>query len=465
MFGKKILSIVGLFLLGNQFSYVSADCAPTLDGDIVCTSCNGENADGFYYAEGTGSSSGTNILIKVTESVGTASCNKVTVPGYYKSENGSFYKVVQTNSIASLVTSSIGETAAGNIDSYDDSLILDGSQNKLTMGTDGNFLFTDVNQVFTSGGTSKVVLKSPDANSIVLNTEIVSDDYCVSNAQKILKRDDGYCIANSCDSLIYCANGTGVCTAVTFTTDRNVRDTTHCNPSSSANKSNCDAGYYILDAGTANANFVETEATGTLWKCNDSAGNCNVVPDASIPYGYLKNSWVSTTTPYIMCNGNGSTGTCTAITKDSIHKESNVCTGTKPGDIIENGNDYKLCVGESIDPVELAGNTATVKYFIGYADGATNIFSSKMLNGYYFMVDITADEDVILHTYEGPSNKYKYTAGDLKVVEYSDGDRLNGICKSTSFTEFTKDYKENDTVDYYKMGTPVEGPLATSEEP
>jgi len=337
--------------------------------------------------------------------------------------------------------------------------------NNCVPGDDGKLILAD-GTGDVSANKYVVEIKSEGAECDLV-TRIDGDDVCVSD-KKVISTDlqTSFCTANACDSYMNCAT-TGICTGVKYTTGRvQARDPTLCNPSTEA-KTNCDAGYYILDAATANANLVETGVEGTLWECKDSAGDCGVVDSTAIPYGYLKNQKSGTATGYIKCDGNGTSGTCTAILTSDIHKDDDNCTGNKPGDLIENGGIFKLCIDATIAPVALGiTSTSPIKYFIGYDNTATNIFKTKMLQfgetpvTYYFMVDIqTNGNDVLLHAHEGEASKYKYTGADLKVVEYSDETRIAGICAGTSFTEFTKDYKSTDTVDYYVMGTPGNGPL------
>jgi len=94
---------------------------------------------------------------------------RVEIPGYYKLKDDSYYKVAHSTFTATSVTSSPGANTKGQIDDADDGLILDSTGNKITMDGSGEYLYLDDEQVFTSGGTTNVVLKSNGGNSIVMD--------------------------------------------------------------------------------------------------------------------------------------------------------------------------------------------------------------------------------------------------------------------------------------------------------
>lgn len=158
-------------------------------------------------------------------------------------------------------------------------------------------------------------------------------------------------------------------------------------------------------ANTPDTTFTNSAVEGVLWKCNDDAGDCNYVPAAQIPYGYLMNIG-QTNYPYIFCDGNGTSGTCTAIAKGSLTVSETAfgdCSGKQIGDLMEYQGAYKLCIASG-KPVTLGSGAAVVKYFMGYDESATNVFASKMADGFYFMVDIQiGGNDILLHDY----GKYK----------------------------------------------------------
>jgi len=151
-------------------------------------------------------------------------------------------------------------------------------------------------------------------------------------------------------------------------------------------------------ANTESTTFTDSAVDGVLWECKNSAGDCGPVDANEIPYGYLKNLGHSTYT-YMSCNGNGTTGTCTAIDKSTITVDAAVfdsCSGMKPGDLMQYNDGYAICIATK--PVALGSGAAVVKYFVEYAESTTNIFGSKMVDGYQFMIDIqVGGNDVLLH--------------------------------------------------------------------
>jgi len=457
MFAKKFLSIVALLFIGLQNSKVSAVCEPKSntgsDCDLTSTSCT-TGDDGFYVA------TDNEILVEVS-SEGTI-CNKVTTTGYYKGKTSGYYYVKSGTYNDFSSEASDDNTAVGEIDTKTTpSLILDGDGNKLAFGGSGNelYLLTDAKKVFTDDAASTVVVKSV-GDSIIIDNSINGADVCVSNVGLITTNiRQGFCTNNACAQYKNCAN-TGVCTDVVYTTSRAEHEP-ECKPNDSTLKANCEAGYHVMESGSLVNNG---DAGTTLYNCNGE-DNCSLI--TNIPTGYLINGNKNnkSTYAYLECNGIN----CKAIEVG----EADNCTGKKAGDLIYSGSVYKICISTSI-PVEISYANIG-KYFVKHDSTAdsSNVFQDNKtdLNSYHFMVEINALETSVSgngvtfpSTKEGNTVKYRYADDNQKIYEKNDATRLTTIClNSNNMVEYTKDYKDDDTVDYYVQGsTSTKGPLSSN---
>lgn len=388
MFGKKILSIIGLLFIGCQISFVSADgCAPTYTSDSECTpaDCDGTDADG-YYAVG-------NKLVEITGSDSTASCSVVTTPGYYIDVDGAFHSVNYSKIRSDADDESDCTGNAGKFKTGGEAFcVADGKE--LTLGDSKKYLFTDSDTIFTSNVNNDVIVTST-AKSITVDKTSMNFiyNYCVDTNKVVRKRKEDLCdTENTGDCTYYKCDGTKCESNNINLVSNEERENGTCDFNNADSKC-VNGGYYLyVTADDTKAPVENISATGpfTLVQCTSNP-NWSCGEPATKPVGYLSNSGKGDdgNALYIKCEQNG---TCTPV--------ADIETGLK-----------SLAVGThlvSIDTADLLGIGQESSKFVVITRGDSSATASKIGNGY---VTTTTSQFVIQND----------TAGDL----YSCTDETN----------------------------------------
>jgi len=276
MFGKKILSIIGLLLVGSQISSVKADCtiSSVTGSDYVLAGEDCVN-NGYYVAfvngggdnqlnDDTGVTGGKGKLIKVDGSDSTKAV-LVNDIGYFKSPDG---KIISNdyNGDAKLVESATGENGKecnGNVgklvtisgavelcltDTIGVALKDSGSgKNYLMKNAAGNIFTIDNNK-------SNIVIKDGD-KALTFNSDYGDSEYCVYGSNEIQDRIANFCSGTILDAMYSCE--AGLC---------------------SQSDSPVGAGNYIVQNGV-NYNLYECTENGGTVTCeiDEAAGHNGVI--------------------------------------------------------------------------------------------------------------------------------------------------------------------------------------------
>jgi len=463
MFGKKLLSIVGLLFIGNQISSVSAGCTPTyVDGSVSgCDSCDGTDADGLYYVEGTGENT-DHILISVSGSDSTASCSQINDAGYYRTLDGNYYKVIHSTFIASTVETVANAVACapGKFELQNGKFCLD-STNVLTMGDDKKYLFKGSTDVFSAGETN-VVLKSNE-NSITLDNTINGKEYCVTEELEIMGTKESYCADAECETYYYCTSGVcseveDVCEAYTPDPDGSKCDI------NDYDSSKCPDGYYLVDGD--DGQLISSVATGTLIQCTEANEGNECVEVEDIGVGYYRNIGNGDgNIPFIFC---GTDGICTGTAVEEVAADGNCSSSMnvnnegislEVGAIISNGPKYMFCLDTNAAGSVVIGYQVDEETSHFMSVDATNAFLEIKSNS-FVQLDISKG-NVLLKTYETNEipERYQYTNSNNQIKDRAAGSDDTSMCSAGSVVavnEFKNDACNDRTISkkriaYYKV--------------
>jgi len=298
MFGKKILSIVGLLFVSSQLVY--ADVC-TYDGNNIETlvgSCNGK----VYLLNSAG-----NIIVSESAEgcVDENKCILVNCPSSSCVKSESYNGLITT--VDKLFSCTSGECVNVGI-----AATLDSS----------NYLvnYIDENNLSVVGNSDGDIVFKTDFNGEYCITEegIVGEAVTTPN-ERMNKFCAGDCTIYNCNS--------GVCTTDLALSCRNAGAPT-CNPTKTVTDDENDN----QEACTADAYYLRES---DIYYCRGGTVICQKLEGAQIPRGYFVNTGVADS--YIRCDGT----TCDAVTKESITKTD--CSGKKPGDLIFASSNYRIC--------------------------------------------------------------------------------------------------------------------------
>ncbi|OUM69759.1 hypothetical protein PIROE2DRAFT_57191 [Piromyces sp. E2] len=506
MFGKKILSLVGVLFLGSQIASVNAACQITISGcpgDCQCElgSSHDTCQNGYYaVAAGDGANKTPNsgitdgLLIKFSgDNVGD-DCNVITDNGYYKSLETNKY-IVKGASGANMITAGNGCTA-GKVDSEDGyKFCLDGTAgdgtNKISWN-DGNYYLVDTTtaDVFTGDTNGVAVVVSKDdaivdagltndsKNYLVINKkasygtpttavdQIIAvtnggtdlgkvtagfsdgDDYCVSDATKqITPKIDNFC--NSALSSVDCDQYyTYESTGGTFSIEIPKRTVKTC--TGIIGLTSCsDGDYYIVSAGSLQQT---PSGTGQLYKCVEETTNNVVCRKDLSTVGYLKNSdgvkndSGDKTIPYIQCNAlaSGGNGVDTSNEDNCIALEAlGQVDGCTASDV------GKLI--KTVGGYQLCIDASTPKplatpgnFLVDASKASTFETTGTGADSGYFVVAQLGND----HAIRKPQDMKKYIYASAKqVYTKSDSGAYDAICQSTTTLKDAKEYILNKDVD------------------
>lgn len=466
MFGKKVLSIISLALLGSQ---VSGKMLSECTGD---TTCGAAATTGYCYKNKRIYKSGSGCYVSgtpvtssdVTENVylfegdtpvtlGASNGGTVGTPGdlvmFQCFADGANFKCARTYGYAQIDDSYC--TISANAAKTNECVAVSGGTCEAVSDTGSLYENTGAKFCLVDSGTTEgsavdvalnqkknYLMKIPGANvftdSVVTTKSIViqstqyaitmqyltaGEDYCLSSTGYVVTdRKVDFCgdTSNSC-AKYYSCDTNGLCDDTTNPpcTRDEVEDA--CNPSTGAN---CNQGYYITSdqAGTTLVDGKNPSSlTGTLWDCplnaGTTGGTCNKKTDV---VGFVPNkSSYSDVIPYIKCvygvDGANIKNSCSAILASAITGATD-CTG-KTGDLIKDTGDQskiKICVDEIIGhAVPLAiDNTSTVNgnYFVSV--NSINVFAGSVAVGDYYAIVSVDGEKATLASKSDPAPKYRY---------------------------------------------------------
>jgi hypothetical protein len=410
MFSKKLLSIVGLLLVGSQISKVSATCIPAFS--VSCTiapeySCQ-TNEYGYYFVDDT--------LVKVT---GETTCEKVQTSGYYKTKSNKYYYVKHDKTFSTEITPVSSEYALGKI-STAGKLCVDADPDHgidISSNNGNLYIVPNTDTILASTGSNVLVKSEEDAltffnptadNYVVVDTggilggtagDIVAvttalvkdetitgtEEYCVdSETRAILEKKKEFCEGGSEDHCeFYYTCTTGVCEDTTT----KIKRRSGCDPTDSDTFSNCATGYHV-------------DNSKILYDCTQ---NSSCTPQHNI-IGYVKD--IENSNNYIKCiaTSNLDNGLvkneCESIPITGL---KTVCNeeGAGVGALINHGTDgVSICLTDDADGhKKLVGAAAT--YFISSETVNTFVKTASEVEGSLVMLNTDVNDQVVLNTQEG----------------------------------------------------------------
>lgn len=288
MFGKKILSIIGLLLVGSQISSVKAACTiSSVSGDNYTLEGDECETNGYYVAfvngdgdnqlnDATGVTGGKGKLIKVSGSDKTSAV-VVTDIGYFISPDGQYISN-DHNGDAKLVVPATGESGqecSGKVGELV-TITTGGATGRKKRGTTVELCLTStISVALKDSGSGKnylmenaagnifsnadsetypnIVIKDGD-KSLTFNSDYGDSEYCVYGSNEIQDRITNFCSGTILDAMYSCE--AGLC---------------------SQSDSPVGAGNYIVQNGD-NYNLYEcTVSSGTVTCEIDEAANHNGV--------------------------------------------------------------------------------------------------------------------------------------------------------------------------------------------
>lgn len=417
MFGKKILSIVGLLFLGNT---VSATCTWTaVSGDEYTLTTSTCNTSGYYVAfqaddngdtdkkvnDATNVSSGYGVLFQVDGANDTVG-RKVTDVGYFISGDGKYISNdYQGNAKILSDVAGCTDDNIGKLVQIDDG----GARRKRTItyevclgekSTLGEFasvpfsgsdtkkylLTLDKDKLFSDDAAKGGVISIAE-KAITWDNGNDDTDFCVDTDTKVvLTRPAEYCNnsgKDECGSYYSCTSG-----SCSDTSSAEKRTTGVCNIENSETYGSCQAGYYL-------------KVDNTLMYCTGS--RCDPQPNTIgylVKYGDSEN--------YIKCiakgekSGSYEGNVCSTIAISALKNE---CSAGKGGfgDLIkDDSGNIKICNTETTDVMVTASDetNSVAEYFIN-ANVASGVFTNTAQGESSLVMINIAGGNVILNTKAG----------------------------------------------------------------
>lgn len=356
MFGKKILSIVGLLFVSSQLVYADENC--TYGGNQIATAdfCNGK----VYLLNNSGNAKIDNSLASGCTSGGNE-CILVNCPTSTCEKSESYNGLITTD--GELFSCTNGDCI--NVD-----IATLGGNNYLVNDIDENNLFVGGN----NGGTIEV------------KTNFNGQDFCVDKNWAIYERKNGLCNADvddedeDCTHYYDCTEGES-CTVSLSNRDPNA----DCVPTVDTK---CAAGYYLVDGGE-----LSTES-GALWKCFGKNGDNCQNKDSDHQIGFLVNAGSDdTNTKYIQCAG--TTGSCT------IAPIGNDCVATETVGKATYGQLYKENLGSSYELCLYDGGKKSItigdpkKYLIEKKANILGFTKDEIVDTKYVVLEVDAYQNIL----------------------------------------------------------------------
>jgi len=466
MFGKTLLSIVGLLFAGSKFvsaGTITFKDIPACDSAYESkTSCGGDDVAASTYcysnnrlfgfsADNTEKTDCNKILALTLESInivtlgdaiatadlGSIGSAYIDTVAIYDCDNDSCQRVtglVKKEGVAEyyMVGTGSGDDAAVNLDDNTEYLVFDGT---------GAIAYSKQDDAFKK------------------NASRDGDNLCVDGSSVLWEtRKKALCGADSDCSYYDCKDG--VCTLTRVNTlPKSIEGGDECDPATCTDDK-CAAGYHLVGG-------------NTLYYCDGSTG-CGkaALTEENIPIGYLVNADGG----YIECKFNDGSRVCSAAspTAAGCQTVGGLHTTTDAND----ATIFNLCLdttGSTIS-VDLSTDTdengaidSAGKYMI--ALGTTGLFGvdGRADAAYYLTVEVDGDGNVTVLK-EADSVRYRYTATDATThtsTLYQVYDRAtaqgktspNDICDASGakpfefkLVQWTLEPAANDAVDYYIEG-------------
>jgi len=380
MFGKKLLSVVGLLFLGSQIISVEAGCAPTLnEGECDPLGC-GSGDDGLYFITDEYDQKSYTVEIK---NDGT-SCDKKEAEGVCGvSVDGEGHCNVNNN----------------------------------CLGEDNGKLFLNGSKIY------KVTVNEETNKKITVSCgpETLSGNYCTTGSgSNIVSTIDGYC---GVGGLNCAANGeTYSCTDGVCDQDFNPRS---CKRSTcgynGTSFSGCNNGdYLIVDVG--NGLVKDTKKTdGVLYHCTGST-TCDIVTDIKV--GYYRNGGSINDFPYISCKKVGEPPS-DSMQCAPIAVAPGACDSESIGKLVMGGNNkdvVNICLDVGISLLLEDDSLVDSEYFMEMEVTGTVFGGYAGESGEYAVVKVLAKGNEI-HLVEEPNlaghapDMYKYSNIRNTIIE------------------------------------------------
>lgn len=502
MFGKKLLSIIGLLFAG-QIAYVSADCEPAYDSGLKLNE-DGDCTVGYYLLNKAGTaalasgadtecSGDTCKLVYCSDTTGSTACVPQTVTGLvtYALDGETILectdgdcKITEPTESQCSVALAGGIITGGSklcITAVDDSEVVfdydvtGDSYYYIEVAVDSTTVFTGptavqddpkkvlvkigkgIAQLVESFGDTTTSYLAHDGNSEIAvkyggstidkNTGLTGGTpiYCVNGETSAIEdRKANFCGSNVACSQ-YCTFSDGVCTKITTDAQFVFERSATCNPiGTSEEKAACNPGYFIkyngalITASTTVATIEEDASKLSLIECTGT--DCTPIDSGSFPIGYIANS-----DPL----SNGSTSgnvpfiKCTANNSCSTIEAADNKSSCDASGVLVNSDSFCLKTEGTIT----AALDAPGKYLLNTSD--TSIFNTNTSADHYVIVEIkygsvlmVRKDDIVA---EGGEFRYVYTDDTLEIF----GRKNTNICSSNkTIKEFMLD-KQDDIIKTY----------------
>jgi len=476
MFGKKLLSLVGLLYISCKIASVSAVCTPTYDSGLkigtecqpgyylinkegngfidgeVSTVCNGEDAGGENY--------NTCKLVYCSKNDGSTACVSQTVTGLvtYRLDGATILECTGGDCKVVIASETSCTTAlAGGIITDGSKLCINaesGSEKLFDYTVEGDqyyYINVAVDSTTVFGSNEKVLVKI--GKGIAAKTTAFVDqqtNYLANDgASQYAVKDDGlsigknvgltggtpiYCIngetsaiedrqSNFCSSSIpcsqYCTFTNGECTKITndeqFVFERQIE----CKPNGESSEvAACVDGYYILYDGTliTTGTAGNTPTTITVYRCE--SGECS----SSSPIGFIANADTRTKgdLPFVKCDG---VNNCSKL--ENLDKADNLGVASKAGLLV---NSVSVSLVATSKEAQL---NADGEYLLDAT--ATSIFNKNAVANHFVIIKIEFGSAILYRKSVVEAGggvfgefRYKYTDNSLKLF----GRQASDVCNS-----------------------------------
>jgi len=461
MFGKTLLSIVGLLFAGSKF--VSAEaitfkdipvCGDAYEDKAKCedsgnaeTYCYRNNKLFGFSSDNEDKSKCDTVLQLTSERINIVTLGDAITPVTLASIGSAYIDTVAIYDCDATSCQRVtGLVKKEGVAEYYMVGTGSGVDTPAVLNSDTEYLVFD--------GTGAIAY-SKQEDSFAKNASRDGDNLCVDGSSVLWEtRKKALCGADSDCSYYDCKDG--VCTLTRVNTlPKSIEGGDECDPATCTDDK-CAAGYHLVGG-------------NTLYYCDGSTG-CGkaALTEENIPIGYLVNADGG----YIECKFNAGSRVCSAAVPTAAG-----CQTVGGLHTTSDGTVFNLCLDTTNDiSVDLTTNTdvdgaidSAGKYMI--ALGTTGLFgvAGRADAAYYLTVEVDGDGNVTVLK-EADSVRYRYTATDATThtsTLYQVYDRAtaqgktspNDICDASGakpfefkLVQWTLEPAANDAVDYYIEG-------------
>jgi len=412
MFGKKLLSVVGLLFLGSQIISVEAVCTPSLtDGKCKTENCDSGNAGELYLVEDTGGKK----YIAVISELGEQCTIEKGVCGVSLDSKG-------------------GYTATNCGLDYDGKLFIN----------DGKLYEVTVELENEETGQIKRSCAPKDQTG----------NFCTTVNGDVVNTIEGFCEKSCVEGkpTYSCSTG-GSC--IKDVNPRSCKRAT-CKFDKKNGFSGCKDGDYLIVTEGEGLVEDETNVDGVLYKCSgeSTCGKVGEKEEEKIEVGYYRNAGNVESLPYIKCykDKEGDDMKCAPIAV-----ASGDCSGTGSiGKLVmdKNNNDVvNICLDENISLLLEDDSLEDSEYFM-QMEVTNTVFEAYKRPGEYAVVEVL-DKGNEIHLVKekdlagNAPDMYKYSNINNRIIAKDDNDE---ICKNRyQIVEFklTGCVADPDDVAYY----------------